>query len=72
MSKGPHIQELLFIIWFILLLLYHNYLSLDLNRIAICGLLSANILIFSNILKFPNRSKLRQAQDRLFNDKQLV
>src|SRR3989338_7606307 len=41
---------------FILLLLYHNYLSLDLNRIAICGLLSANILIFSNMLKFPNRS----------------
>ncbi|MBI2472660.1 MAG: DNA internalization-related competence protein ComEC/Rec2 [Planctomycetes bacterium] len=41
---------------FILLLLYRNYLSLDLNRIAICGLLSANILIYSIILKFPNRS----------------
>ncbi|MBM2834488.1 MAG: comA [Candidatus Brocadiaceae bacterium] len=53
---GPSYTEIIIYYLFILLLLYRNYLSLDLNSIAICGLLSANILIFSNILKFPNRS----------------
>jgi len=53
---GPSHTGIIIYYLFILLLLYHNYLSLDLNRIAICGLLSANILIFSNMLKFPNRS----------------
>ncbi|MBM4064047.1 MAG: DNA internalization-related competence protein ComEC/Rec2 [Planctomycetes bacterium] len=53
---GPSHTEIIIYYLFILLLLYRNYLSLDLNRIAICGLLSANILVFSNILKFPNRS----------------
>lgn len=53
---GPSYTGIIIYYIFILLLLYRNYLSLDLNRIAICGLLSANILIFSNILKFPNRS----------------
>jgi competence protein ComEC len=53
---GPSHTEVIIYYLFILLLLYRNYLSLDINRIAICGLISANILIFSNILKFPNRS----------------
>ncbi|MDO8142505.1 MAG: ComEC/Rec2 family competence protein, partial [Candidatus Brocadiales bacterium] len=53
---GPSYTVIIIYYLFILLLLYRNYLSLDLNRIAICGLLSANILIYSNILKFPNRS----------------
>jgi len=53
---GPSPTEVIIYYLFILLLLYRKYLSLDLDRIAICGLLSANILIFSNILKFPNRS----------------
>src|SRR3990170_3139218 len=52
---GPSHTGIIIYYLFILLLLYHNYLSLDLNRIAIYGLLSANILIFSNMLKFPNR-----------------
>ena len=53
---GPSHTEIIIYYLFILLLLYRNYLSLELNRIAICGLLSANILIFSNTVKFPNRS----------------
>ena len=53
---GPSYTVIIIYYLFILLLLYRKYLSLDLNRIAICGLLSANILIFSNIFKFPNRS----------------
>ena len=53
---GPSHTGIIVYYLFILLLLYRNYLSLDLNRIAICGLLSANILVFSNIVKFPNRS----------------
>lgn len=53
---GPSYTVIIIYYIFILLLLYRNYLSLDLNRIAICSLLSANILIFSNIFKFPNRS----------------
>src|SRR3990170_5885091 len=53
---GPSHTGIIIYYLFILLLLYRKYLSLDLNRIAIYGLLSANILIFSNILKFPNRS----------------
>lgn len=53
---GPSSTVIIIYYLFILLLFYRNYLSLDLNRIAICSLLSANILIFSNIFKFPNRS----------------
>jgi len=53
---GPSYTVIIIYYLFILLLLYRKYLSLDLNRIAICGLLTANILVFSNILKFPNRS----------------
>ena len=53
---GPSATEIIIYYLFILLLLYRNYLGLDINRIAICGLLSANILIFSSIFKFPNRS----------------
>jgi len=40
---------------FILLLLYYSYLSLDLNRIVLFGLISANILVFSGIFKFQNK-----------------
>lgn len=53
---GPSCTVIIIYYLFILLLLYRNYLSLDLNRIVICGLLSANILIFSSIFKFSNRS----------------
>src|SRR3989337_1426488 len=53
---GPSYTVIIIYYLFILLLLYRKYLSLDLNRIAIYSLLSANILIFSNILKYPNRS----------------
>lgn len=52
---GPSYTVIIIYYLFILLLLYRKYLSLDLNRIAICGLLTANILVFSSILKFPNR-----------------
>jgi len=52
---GPSHTGIIIYYLFILLLLYRKYLSLDLNRIAICGLLTANILVFSSILKFPNR-----------------
>jgi len=40
---------------FILLLLYYSYLSLDLYRIVLFGLISANILVFSGIFKFQNK-----------------
>lgn len=53
---GPSQTEIVVYYLITLLLLHHNYLSMDLVRIAIFGLLSANILIFSNILKFPKRS----------------
>ncbi|MDE2215915.1 MAG: DNA internalization-related competence protein ComEC/Rec2 [Planctomycetota bacterium] len=53
---GPSQTEIVIYYLFILLLLYRTYLSLNLVRIVIWGLLSANILIFSNILKFPSRS----------------
>jgi len=53
---GPSQIEIVVYYLFILLLLYRNYLSIDLVRIAIFGLLSANILFFSTILKFPKHS----------------
>jgi len=60
---GPSYTEIIIYYLFILLLLYRKYLSLDLNRIAIYSLLSANILVFSNILKFPNRSLMMTCLD---------
>ena len=41
---------------FIMLLLYHGYLSLNLSRVVIFGLISANVLMFSGIFKFQNKS----------------
>ena len=41
---------------FILLLLYHGYVSLNLSRVVIFGLISANVLMFSGIFKFQNKS----------------
>ncbi|MFN3533226.1 MAG: DNA internalization-related competence protein ComEC/Rec2 [Candidatus Brocadia sp.] len=54
--SGPLPIEIVGYYLFIILLLYRNFLSIDLVRIAIFGLLSANVLIFSGMLKFTNRS----------------
>ncbi|MCF6153813.1 MAG: DNA internalization-related competence protein ComEC/Rec2 [Candidatus Brocadia sp.] len=54
--SGPSPAETIAYYLFIILLLYRNFLSIDLVKIAIFGLLSANILIFSGMLKFANRS----------------
>src|SRR3989338_184084 len=53
---GPSSTVIIIYYLFILLLLYRNYLSLDLNRIVIFGLISANVLMFSGIFKFQNKS----------------
>src|SRR3989339_854891 len=53
---GPSQTGIVIYYLFILLLLYRTYLSLDVIRILIWGLFSANILVFSSIIKFPNRS----------------
>ncbi len=52
---GPSHTGIVAYYLFILLILYRTYLSLDVTRIMIWGLFSANILIFSNIIRFPNR-----------------
>ena len=53
---GPSRAEVVVYYLFMLSLLFCGYLSLDVVRLAICGLLSANIFLFSNILKLPNNS----------------
>lgn len=53
---GPSQTGIVIYYLFILLLLYRTYLSLDVIRILIWGLFSANILVFSGIIRFPNRS----------------
>ena len=53
---GPSQTGIVIYYLFILLLLYRTYLSLDIMRIMMWGLFSANILVFSGIIKFPNRS----------------
>ena len=53
---GPSQTGIVIYYLFILLLLYRTYLSLDIMRIMMWGLFSANILVFSSIIKFPNRS----------------
>ncbi len=53
---GPSPAEIVVYYLFILLILYRKYLSIDLVQIALFGLLSANIFVFSNILKFPHDS----------------
>ncbi len=54
--SGPSPREIVAYYLFIVLLLYRKFLSVDLVRITIFGLLGANILIFSSMLKFTNRS----------------
>lgn len=53
--SGPSPIEIVVYYLFIVLFLYRNFLSIDLVRIAIFGLLSANIFIFSGTVKFRNR-----------------
>ncbi|MDN3513672.1 MAG: DNA internalization-related competence protein ComEC/Rec2 [Candidatus Brocadia sp.] len=53
---GPSPTEIVVYYLFTLLVLYRNYVSIDPVRIAIFGLLSANIFAFSSILKLPHRS----------------
>lgn len=53
---GPSQMEIILYYTGIVLLFYHNYLSLGIARIVIWGLLSAHILIFAGILKFPKNS----------------
>jgi competence protein ComEC len=53
---GPSQTEIIVYYVFLLLLLSYTYLSLDLGRIIIWGLLCANIFVFAGILKVPNTS----------------
>ncbi len=54
--SGPSQTEILLYYLFIVLLLSRNFLSIDLAKIALFGLLSANIFIFSDLFKFTNHS----------------
>lgn len=53
---GPSQTEIALYYTGILLLFYHNYLSLDIARVMVWGLLSAHVLIVTSILKFPYNS----------------
>ncbi len=53
---GPSPAEVVVYYLFMLSLLFCGYLSLDVVRLAIFGLLSTNVFFFSNVLKFPNNS----------------
>lgn len=53
---GPSPAEVVVYYLFVLSLLFCGYLSLDVVRLVIFGLLSANVFLFSNVLKFPGNS----------------
>lgn len=53
---GPSWTEIVVYYIFCLMLLYQSYLSVDLIRVIMWGLLSANIFTFTHILKFQNHS----------------
>ncbi|MBF8277884.1 MAG: comA [Candidatus Brocadiaceae bacterium] len=53
---GPSPAEVVVYYLFMLSLLFCGYLSLDVVRLVIFGLLSANVFLFSNVLKFPGNS----------------
>ncbi len=55
-TRGPSPIEIAGYYLFLIVLLYRNFFSIDLVSIAIFGLASANILIFSGMLKFTHRS----------------
>ncbi len=52
---GPSDTGLVVYYLFILLLLYYGYLSLNLSRVVIFGLISANVLMFSGMFKFQKK-----------------
>lgn len=52
---GPSEGEIIIFYLFFTLFLYRSYLSVNLMQIVICGLLSANILVFTNIFWFPKQ-----------------
>ncbi|MDQ1272190.1 MAG: competence protein ComEC [Planctomycetota bacterium] len=54
--SGPSQVEIVVYYVFVILLLCRKYLSIDLVRMVIFGLLSANIVLLSNIRIFPNHS----------------
>lgn len=54
--SGPSRGEIVIYCLFVLLFLYHDHISVRFTRITICCLLSANILIFSNIFRSSNQS----------------
>lgn len=53
---GPSTTGIVVYYLFVLFLLYYDYLVLDRTKIVIWGLLSAHILVFTAITKFPNRT----------------
>ena len=53
---GPSRTEVVVYYLFMLSFLFCGYLSLGVVRLAICGLLSANVFLLSNMLKFSNNS----------------
>ncbi|MEK7359947.1 MAG: ComEC/Rec2 family competence protein, partial [Planctomycetota bacterium] len=53
---GPSPAEVVVYYLFVLSLLFCGYLSLDVVRLVIFGLLSANVFLFSNVLKCPGNS----------------
>lgn len=53
--SGPSRGEIIIYCLFVFLFLYRDYLSVCFTRVVVCCLLSANILIFSNIFHFSNR-----------------
>lgn len=52
---GPSDTGIVVYYLFILLLLYHGYVSLNLSRVVIFGLISANVLMFSGIFKIQSK-----------------
>ncbi len=53
---GPSKIELYFYYLFLLLILYRNYFSLELAKIVIWGLITANVFVFINMFRFHNNS----------------